>query len=297
MSRGIPLCATAVLSVLAFAAAGVAPRAQKPTTGLNIAPVYEGWEQNADGSFDLIFGYFNRNWSEWADVPVGPANSIDPGGPDQGQPTHFMPRRNQFVFRVRVPKDFGSRELVWTLTTNGKTERAYATLKPDYVVNATVMAANFGAGGQSGTMPDLVGNVGPVLKVVGERTRRVKVGEAISLTAVATDDGRPRVRAMQPFPGGNRTVPNSATGLRLAWYKYRGAGEVTFDPSQFSAWEDTRDGANSPWAAGWRTPPIPNDNTWETRATFKTPGEYVLRCVAHDGALAATENVTVVVTP
>ena len=35
----------------------------------------------------------------------------------------------------------------------------------------------------------------------------------------------------------------------------------------------------------------------ETRATFKTPGEYVLRCVAHDGALTATENVTVVVIP
>jgi len=48
---------------------------------------------------------------------------------------------------------------------------------------------------------------------------------------------------------------------------------------------------------GWRTPPIPPDNTWETRATFKTPGEYILRCVAHDGALTATENVTVVVTP
>jgi hypothetical protein len=201
------------------------------------------------------------------------------------------------VFRVRVPKDFGNRELVWTLTSNGKTEKAYGTLKPDYVVNATVMAANFGAGGQTGTVPDLVGNVGPVLEVEGERTRRAKVGETISLTAVATDDGKPRVRPMQAFLGGNRTVPNSATGLRLAWLKYRGAGEVTFDPPQFSAWEDTRDGANSPWAAGWRTPPVPRDNRWDTRATFKTPGEYVLRCVAHDGALTATENVTVVVTP
>jgi hypothetical protein len=139
--------------------------------------------------------------------------------------------------------------------------------------------------------------VGPVLEVEGERTRRAKVGETISLTAVATDDGKPRVRPMQAFLGGNRTVPNSATGLRLAWLKYRGAGEVTFDPPQFSAWEDTRDGANSPWAAGWRTPPVPRDNRWDTRATFKTPGEYVLRCVAHDGALTATENVTVVVTP
>ena len=297
MRRSMPrLCAFAVLSVVALAA-NAGPRPQQPTTGLNIAPVYEGWEQNADGSFDLIFGYFNRNWNERIDVPVGVANSIEPGGPDQGQPTHFLPRRNQFVFRIRVPKDFGNREFVWTLTSNGKTEKAYGTLKPDYVVNATVMAANFGAGGQTGTVPDLVGNVAPVLKVEGERARRVKVGEPVSLTAVASDDGRPRARPMPALIGAQRTVPNSATGLRLVWVKYRGAGEVTFDPSQFSAWEDTRDGANSPWAPGWRTPPIPPDNKWEVRATFKTPGEYVLRCVAHDGALTATENVTVVVTP
>lgn len=264
--------------------------------GLSIAPVYEGWEENLDGSFDLIFGYFNRNWNEWIDVPVGATNRIEPGDPDQGQPTHFLPRRNQFVFRIRVPKDFGNREVVWTLTSNGKTEKAYGTLKPDYVVNETVMAANFGAGGQTGTMPDLAGNVAPVLKVEGEKTRRVKVGEPISLIAVATDDGKPRTRPMQAQIGGNRTVPNSATGLRLVWLKYRGAGEVTFDPPQFSAWEDTRDGANSPWAVGWRTPPIPADNRWETRAIFKSPGEYVLRCVAHDGALMTTENITVVVT-
>ena len=163
------------------------------------------------------------------------------------------------------------------------------------VVNSTVMAANFGAGGQTGTMPDLAGNVAPVLKVEGDRTRRVKVGEPVSLTAVATDDGKPRTRPMQG--GGGRTVPNSATGLRLVWFKYRGAGEVMFDPAQFSAWEDTRARANSPWAPGWRTPPVPPENKWETRAVFSTPGEYVLRCLAHDGALTAAENVTIVVTP
>jgi hypothetical protein len=243
----------------------------------------------------MIFGYFNRNWDGAVDVPVGAGNGIEPGGPDHSQPTHFLPRRNQFVFRIRVPKDFGNSELVWTLTSNGKTEKAYGSLKPDYVVNATVMAANFGAGGQTGTMPDLAGNTAPALTVEGERMRRVKVGEPVPLIAVATDDGKPRARPMQQF--GNRTVPNSATGLRLVWFVYRGAGEVTFAPQQFSGWEDTRPGANSPWAPGWRTPPVPAGNKWETLATFKTPGEYVLRCVAHDGALTATENVTVVVTP
>ena len=67
----------------------------------------------------------NRNWEEEIDMPVGPANTIEPAGRIRGQPTHFLPRRNSFVFRIRVPEDFGSKELVWTLTTNGKTERAY----------------------------------------------------------------------------------------------------------------------------------------------------------------------------
>ena len=131
MSRISVLMTVGLVAVLVARGTG----AQQPTRGLTVAPSYDGWEQNADGSFSLLFGYFNRNWDESVDVPIGPANSVDPGGSDQGQPTHFLPRRNQFVFKVRVPKDFGSREVVWTLTTRGKTEKAYGTLKPDYVLS------------------------------------------------------------------------------------------------------------------------------------------------------------------
>ena len=77
-----------------------------------------------------MFGYMNRNWEEEVDVPVGPDNNVSPGVPDQGQPTHFLPRRNRFVFKVRVPAA-GARRLIWTLTTRGKTERAYASLRED----------------------------------------------------------------------------------------------------------------------------------------------------------------------
>jgi hypothetical protein len=73
-----------IVVVMALGATSASPLAQQPTKGLNIAPVYEGWEQNADGSYDMIFGYFNRNWNEWIDLPTGPANNIEPGGPDQG---------------------------------------------------------------------------------------------------------------------------------------------------------------------------------------------------------------------
>ena len=95
-------------------------RAQVPVASLEVSPVYEGWLPNADGSFNLVFGYLNRNWDETFTVPVGPGNSIDPGGPDQGQPTYFFPRRHRFVFKVKVPKDFGNKELVWTVTVRGK---------------------------------------------------------------------------------------------------------------------------------------------------------------------------------
>ena len=133
--------------------------------GQNIAPAYEGWEKNADGSFNLVFGYFNRNWDERIDLPVGPGNGIEPGGPDQGQPTHFYPRRNRFVFRIRVPADFGDKELVWTLTSRGKTERAYATLLIDYFIDDIVIMNNKGAGGAGGGAHALGGNTPPVLRV------------------------------------------------------------------------------------------------------------------------------------
>ena len=263
--------------------------AQIPTTGQPVAPVFEGWEPLPDGSFDLVFGYFNRNWAEEIDVPIGPHNTIDPGGPDQGQPTHFYPRRSRFMFRVRVPDDFGDQEVVWTLTTNGKTERAYGTLNPAYFIDERVVQANHGQ--LSGAK-----NVAPVLKVEGDRMRHVKVGQAVTLTAVASDDGVPAPRPM-PAPGATRTAgfPLSATGLRLSWFVYRGAGTVAFDPPQFKAWEDDRDGRNSPHSWGWAPPPVPPGGTWVVRATFGDPGTYVLRALAHDGGLFAAEDVTVVV--
>ncbi len=100
---------------------------------------------------------------------------------------------------------------------------------------------------------------------------------------------------MPAIVGGNRVLPNSATGLRLSWFVYRGAGPVSFDPSQTKVWEDTRDGGNSPWSAGWKTPAVPAEGKWVTQVTFRQPGKYVLRCLAHDGGLSAFEDVAVVV--
>ena len=240
------------------------------------APVYEGWEQNSDGSFNLVFGYFNRNWEEEIHLPVGENNSIEPGGPDQGQPTYFHPRRNQFIFRVRVPKDFGKKELVWTLTSHGKTERAYGILAPDYFIDDIIVMTNLGAGGQGASQKDITGNKAPTLRLEGEKTRSVAVGKPVTLIAYASDDGIPKVKPLPPTPLGQaagRLAPDVANGLRLSWFVYRGAGQkVTFEPRQIVEWQDIREGSNSPWSPGWGPPPVPPDGKWVVQATFSEPG-------------------------
>ena len=89
--------------------------------GQSVSPSFEGWYPNADGSFSMVFGYFNRNYDESLDIPVGPNNKLEPGPADQGQPTHFLPRRQTGVFAIVVPSDFGEQELTWSLTAYGET--------------------------------------------------------------------------------------------------------------------------------------------------------------------------------
>ncbi|MDA1093534.1 MAG: hypothetical protein O3A25_09750 [Acidobacteria bacterium] len=306
--QGIACAAGAVLIAATLLAPGPAA-AQRLTynSGQNISPAYEGWETDVDGSRYFLFGYMNRNWQERPTIPVGPDNSIEPGGPDQGQPTHFQPRRNRFVFRVPVPDDFEvADELVWTLTVNGVTERAFATLRQDYFVDSMVRASENGAIGAGTSSPKIRANKGPTLSVEGGTTRTVRVGEALTLTAVAQDDGEPvsprkRFAAFDPSlnrrwnPSARVTV-NTETGLRVSWFMYRGANGVDFEPAQVSVWEDTRTGAYSPWAPHFVNPEPPADGTWVTQATFDTPGTYVLRCLAADGALDLFYDVTVTVT-
>ena len=277
-------------------------------SGQNISPGYEGWEEDADGSRWFVFGYMNRNWDEEPNIPVGPDNRMEPGGPDLGQPTHFLPRRNRFVFRVPVPNGFETAdELVWTLTVNGVTERAYATLRPDYFMDDMIRASEHGAIGAGFTNDTIRSNKMPTLSVEGESMHTVRVGQRLTLRATASDDGVPesprkllltfRPDGLNPWVPHQRGTVNSETGLRVSWFVYRGDGTVMFDPPQVKVWEDTRTGANSPWAPHWVTPVPPEDGAWTTDVTFDTPGTYLLRCQASDGALAVDHDVTVTVVP
>ncbi len=287
-------------------------------TGQNVSPAYEGWIPNDDGSFSLVFGYINRNWQEEINVPVGSDNLISPGPMDQGQATHFLPRRNRYTFMVRVPADFGDQELDWTLTTQGQTEHAYGSLRLDYKLDNVVIASETGALGIGASNAAIRANTPPVLTIEGENMRRVGVGETVTLVATVVDDsmedamrrqkaraaaaavspreGPPKLSARQLNPPIRITV-NKVRGLHLSWFVFRGEGDASFEPPQVKTWEDTRFGANSPWAPLWSAPTIPDEGRWEVQVSFDRPGTYVLRGRADDGALYHDQDVTIIVAP
>jgi len=188
------MCAAAVvLASLVLFGRAIGAQSLTYTKGQNIAPAFEGWEQDADGSKWFVFGYMNRNWVEEIDVPPGPENTIMPGGPDAGQPTHFQPRRNRFVFRVAVPKGFTEKdEMIWTLTTHGVTEKAWATLRPDYLLDNVVKASETGALGAGTSSPEVRSNQPPTVTVDGAKKLTARVGQPLTLTAVVKDDGIPK---------------------------------------------------------------------------------------------------------
>lgn len=245
-------------------------------TGQDVAPVFEGWEPNADGTYSLVFGYLNRNYEEEIDIPIGPNNTFEPGG-DRGQPTHFYARRQRFVFMVRVPKDWDKqRRVVWTLTSHGRSNQAKGWLQPEWELNEGVIAENSGGGVLD---PD---NKPP--SITGSPAQTIALPNPVMLTASASDDGLPR-RSARPSSFNSNSdptlAPNPAArrqpGLQIRWILYRGPGKVQFEPDSSG-------------------PPVFGKSvTVTSKASFDAPGTYVLRAIAGDGQLFAIHEVSVTV--
>ncbi len=282
--------------------------------GQHVEPAYEGWRPNDDGTISLIFGYFNENWEETPNIPVGENNYFSPGDRDRGQPTHFLPRRNRFTFEVVVPEDFDDEEVVWTLTSpNGVTRRAYATVNIDYRIDNIVIASETGSLGAGTSSPESRANVPPNTEIIGDLVRTVRAGETLTVQTRVTDDGIPkpgRVGSSTSFTPDTReqweagimsrprrTTVGKVNGLYLSWNKFRGPGEVTVDPPQVKAWEDTRASANSPGGYLWTPPEIPEDGIYEVEFTFSEPGQYLLWGRADDGGLYTDQYLEVTVLP
>jgi hypothetical protein len=286
-----------ILGVLLLGVIGISSRAAAQPDGLlsgnikynagqTVQPIFEGWTKNADGSFNLFFGYLNRNHVQELHVPVGPENQIEPGGPDRGQPTYFYTRFNRQLFSVTVPANWGQKEVIWTLVTNGRSERAVGWLRPDWEISPP----GLGRGSDAGK------NDPPALSLAAEP--RAALAVPLKLTATITDDGLPaprnpaagrgRGRAAGPpaFEYGSKTPPpvnvpqveraqrpRVTDRLQVEWFVWRGPAAAAF----------------SPQVAGADKGPA------EVTATFSRPGEYVLRARATDSGATVTKDVKVVV--
>ena len=245
-------------------------------SGQDVVPYFEGWIRNPDGTYDLVFGYFNRNWKEELNIPPGPDNTVEPGGPNQGQPAYFLPRRQRWMFRLRVPADFGNKEVTWILTAHGHTEKAYGNLLAAEEITDRVVSSNgnFNPGEGDPNEP-------PSIRIAN--IQNATVAAPLTLTASVTDDGLPKPRSVRTAPRANTSgfgaqvnstgnaVPR---GLTVRWLQYGGPAKVAFD-------------ASGPMA-------VVNGRA-VTAAHFSQPGTYHLRAIASDGALSTTTDVVITV--
>jgi hypothetical protein len=270
--------------VLCGLAGSFAVKAQPPTptyisqtkfnTGQDVVPVYEGWLRNPEGTFTFVFGYFNRNWKEELVIPAGVDNKLEPGPADRGQPTYFLPRRQSWVFRVPVPADWGNKELVWTLTAHGRSEKAYAALTPEEEISERIIMTrgNLNPGEDDPNKPPVI-TIDPILVATA--------GRPVSLTAQVVDDGLPKPRMAPQAPPGafptaqsDRTRASGSGGLTVTWFEYRGPAQVIFEP----------------------VGPIPVvEGRASTTARFADAGTYILRATANDGALSTSAEIAVTV--
>jgi hypothetical protein len=229
--------------------------------GASITGAFEGWFKNKDGTFSFLLGYFNRNVKQEVDIPIGPENRIDPGGPDQGQPTFFLPGRQWGMFTVKAPADFGTKKLTWTITANGQTTVIPLSLNPDYEIAPFREAA--------GDEPPVLSleEHGKAVQGPGTLllTRQAKVGTPLSLKVWVADD--------QKIPSGSGAVSKArmAHPVTLTWSKFRGPGPVTFSNPRPDVEKVAMPEVKLPFAG-----------TSTTDASFSVPGEYLLEVVAND---------------
>ncbi len=245
------------LTVLALAAAILVAHAQQPQPlpmgparerGASVTPAFEGWYKNDDGSFSLLVGYYNRNSREPLTIPIGPNNKVEPGDPDQGQPTFFETGRQWGVFVIKVPKDFGNKSMKWTIVSNGETQSIPLTLNPGYPITPYK---------ELGML-----NEPPVLKFAADGPKFSGPPIAVATTLSGTVGQPVAIKVWANDVKERGKAESAAMVANLSFHKYRGPGDVKFDPVRITAKEQ--------------------GGMVSSNATFSAPGEYMLRVQAND---------------
>ena len=254
---------------LACLLAPARPRAQFEKM---LSTTYDGWTRLPDGSFELVFGYMNRNSTE-VDVPLGAANLVEPAPQDHGQPTHFLPGRQRDAFRIAVPAGFKGK-FVWTMNYAGATQVATGSLDQNYSLD--------------------VGDPEPPTVKAG-RDLSVRMADGASLAPIVGAAPAPPAA-----PANSEVVARRSAGGRISvwWSKFRGPGDVTFGQGE-------RTTSTAPGPTGREVPMgtfrlvctnPPEAACGATTARFSVPGTYWLRVVVAERS-ASNSMVKVVVAP
>jgi hypothetical protein len=236
------------------------PLAPVQTSGDLVAPFFDGWIANEDGSVTMVFGFMNRNTGEHVDVPLGPNNYIEPAQFDGVQPTHFpiyAPRglRERGAFAVTVPANMAGTEIVWTLSHAGHsyslpgraTSTAYEMSSAPRALGSLNPAIRFTRDGPEGSGRE--GIMGPRI--------RASVGTPVTLSVFVRDRGE---RDQYEVP--------SFFQVGTEWIMHQGPGMIDFENPIITGRqreEAAREGASGDWAEV------------TTQATFSEPGDYVIR--------------------
>jgi hypothetical protein len=294
------------------------PLERPKESGQSVTPSYEGWWQNPDGSYNLLFGYYNRNTKETLDIPIGPDNHMEPGPADQGQPTHFLPRRHKGVFTVTVPKDFGDKTLAWTIVAHGHRLSIPAHLGAPWIISPL---AEVGIGNTPPTIS--FDEKGPAAQgprpVVVERI--AKVGEPLTVNLFAADDAKSlgvevlRI-TLQVAITANKDKPGAATLLDAVQAPrpedeavatpqllaaaaavgmdaktielFTGGPAVTLTFEKYRGAGDVTFSDPQPMVTEDPASNLPVRNAFNgratTSATFSEPGDYILRVIANDSS-------------
>ena len=263
MKRLMSLCAAGAIAGGALLLGQQIPQPLKQFGG-SVTGAFEGWFDDKNVERFLV-GYFNRNTQEELDIPIGPNNDIEPGGPDMGQPTHFLPGRRWGMFVVPVPQNFRPQDkLTWTIFANGQVTSIPLRLNPDYVISPFSEIA-------VGNTPPVIrfeenGTTiqGPIATLASASSRTASLSDPLALTVWVTDDMKFTSGIGQPFTG-------SPPPVTLTWSKYRGPGKVTFDKA--------RPNVEKFPAAG---PTVAFSGKAITNVKFSEAGDYVLHVTAND---------------
>jgi hypothetical protein len=230
--------------------------------GDSVTGAFEGWYYNPDGSRSFLVGYYNRNSQQELDIPIGPNNRIEPGGPDMGQPTHFLPGRQWGMFTVNAPKDFKPDDsFTWTLVANGQSMSIPLRLKADYVMSPFAEIAVGNTPPVIRFDPNGKPFQGPLATLATAVTMTASVSTPLPLHLWVSDDMK--------FTSGTSAPPSGTRSpASVRWTKYRGPGAVTFDKARPEL-------EKLPGAA-------PFNGKADSTAKFGEPGDYVLHVTGND---------------